>query len=129
MLVTPNIVEAASLQELSELVGFEVRAEFSLPFEAEETVYRAYWNELAEVAYSGGEHTAIYRQSLGTGDLSGDYTPYSDTAEITAGHRHITLKGDNGVYVLAIWTDGEYAFSLSVSPGLAESGWRESLSR
>lgn len=67
MLTVPDIVEAASLQELSGLVGFEVTESFSLPFRAEKTAYRAYWSEMAEVEYSGGGCTATYRQSQGTG--------------------------------------------------------------
>ena len=39
VLTVPNIVEAASLQELSGLVGFEVTTEFSLPFEVEKITY------------------------------------------------------------------------------------------
>lgn len=124
VLTVPDIVEAASLDELSGLVGFEVTADFSLPFEAEETTYRAYWGELAEVEYRGGGCTATYRQSLGTGDNSGDYNTYGDTKVITVNGTEVTLKGEDGVYVLALWTDGTYAGSLVLSPGAEESGWQ-----
>lgn len=127
VLTVPNIVEAASLPALSELVGFEVSEQFSLPFEIETATYLSYWNELAEIRYRSGEHSATYRQSPGDGDNSGDYTVYSDTAEITGNDRTVTLKGTNGVYVLALWTDGRYTFSLSLSPGLTEEGWRSCL--
>ena len=123
VLIVPNIVEAASLHELSELVGFEVTTEFSLPFEAEKAAYCSYWNEMAEIKYSGEEASATYRQFPGTDDPSGDYNAYSDTTEIAVNDLNVTLKGNDGSYVLAIWTDGTYAYSLSVSPGVSAERW------
>lgn len=32
----------------------------------------------------------------------------------------MTLKGENGDYTLAIWTDGQYAYSISVTAPLAQ---------
>lgn len=123
VLIVPNIVEAASLHELSELVGFEVTTEFSLPFESEKITYCSYWNEMAEIKYSGEEASATYRQSLGTDDHSGDYNTYGDTTEIAVNDLNVTLKGNDGTYVLAIWTDGIYTYSLSVSPGVLAEDW------
>ena len=126
---TPNIVEANSIQDLSALVGFEVTEEFSLPFEVEERTYCSYWNELAEITYSGKGHSAVFRQSLGTDDCSGDYNTYHDITEIIVSGLNITLKGNDGIYVLAIWTDGIYAYSLSLSPGAEKNVWQNSLNR
>lgn len=123
VLTVPNIEEAASIEELSELVGFDVATDFSLPFEAKEIVYCSYWNEMAQIEYSGEGCTATYRQSLGTDDNSGDYNVYGDTVEINVNSRTVTLKGDSGAYVLAVWTDGAYAYSLSVSSGISVEDW------
>ena len=123
VLTVPNIVEAASIEELSELVGFEVTADFSLPFEAKEITCCSYWNEMAQIEYRNGEYSATYRQSQGTDDNSGDYNIYSDTVEITVNDRIVTLKGNDGAYVLAVWTDGTYAYSLSVSSGVSAKNW------
>lgn len=123
VLTVPDIVEAASIEELSELVGFEVTADFSLPFEVKETVYSSYWNEMAQIQYTGEAQTATYRQSLGTEDNSGDYNVYGDTAVIPVNGIDVTLKGSGGAYVLAVWTDGTYAYSLSVSSGISAEDW------
>lgn len=127
VLTAPNIEEAASIEELSELVGFEVATDFSLPFEAKEIVCRSYWDEMAQIEYSGEGYAATYRQSLGTDDNSGDYNVYGDTVEITVNGRTVTLKGDSGAYVLAMWTDGTYSYSLSISPGVPAEDWRNIL--
>lgn len=124
----PSIEEAASLQELSELVGFDVEMGSALPFEPEETTYCSYWNELAQIQYSGQGRTATYRQSAGTEDNSGDYTDYDDVVEVTAGGLPVTLKGGGGVYVLAVWTDGTFSYSLQLSQGAPKSGWIDMIS-
>ena len=128
VVTVPSIVEAGSLQELSQQIGFEVTERFDLPFNAEETSYMSYWGELAELHYSGEEQTAVYRQSIGTEDNSGDYDAYKDVTEITVNEMNITLKGNDGIYTLAVWTDGEYSYSLSLSSGVSENSWRSSLS-
>lgn len=118
-----NIVEAVSLEELSKLVGFEVTVDFSLPFKIEKTAYSSYWNEMAQIEYNGGEYSVIYRQSQGTDDNSGDYNIYNDITEITIDSRNITLKGDDNIYVLAVWTNGTYSYSMSISPGVSKDDW------
>ncbi len=120
----PKIEEAASLAELSKLVGFEVDGGAAMPFEPEETTYCSYWNELAQVQYSGQGQTATYRQSAGTADNSGDYTVYGDVAEVMVNGLPVTLKGDGGAYVLALWTDGRFSYSLRLSQGVAEAEWQ-----
>lgn len=124
VLTVPDIEEAGSLQELSKLVGFEVTEDFALPFAAQEAVYCSYWNEMAQIQYTGTGQTATYRQSLGTDDNSGDHNTYGGTVEITVDNRTVTLKGTNGAYVLAIWTDGTYSYSLSISAGFSTEDWR-----
>lgn len=122
--VVSPIREAASLEELSGLVGFEVETGFALPFEPEEITYCSYWNELAQIQYSGRGQAATYRQSAGAADNSGDCTAYGDVAELKAGGLPVTLKGDEGAYVLAVWADGTFSYSLRLSQGLTESEWQ-----
>lgn len=123
----PQIEDASSLAELSRLVGFEVDTGFTLPFTPEETAYCSYWNELAQIQYSGGGQTATYRQSAGTQDNSGDYTNYTAAVSLSCGGLSVTLKGEDGAYTLAVWTDGTYSYSLSLSQGLSQAQWADVL--
>lgn len=120
----PQIEEAASLQELSGLVGFEVTEEFILPFAAEKISYVSYWKELAEVNYEGGGQSAAFRKSVGTSDNSGDYTTYSTEAEISAKGWTVALRGEGETYSLAVWTDGAYSYSLRLSQAISKEAWR-----
>ena len=118
-----DIVEPDSAAALSAAVGFEVN-DIGLPFTPEQTEYISYWHELAEIDYTGAGKTARYRKAAGTEDCSGDYNVYTDVTEFEAGSITVTLKGDAGQYTLAIWTDGSYSYSLSLSDGLSLSYWQ-----
>lgn len=123
VLDSQGIEEVASLEELSKLVGFEIKEDFSLPFEVTERSYVSYWNDLAEIDYAGEGQSAVYRQSPGTEENSGDYTPYSQSVALKLDGRTVTLKGDQDAFPLALWTEGGYAYSLRLSKALSAEDW------
>lgn len=128
VIAAPGTEEVSSLAELSERVGFAVRAEFALPFSVESTSYCASWGTMAEVRYTGEGQTALFRQSPGREDNSGDYNSYPDIVEIDISGQTVTLRGDGGEYSLAVWTDGSYSYSLSLSLGVSAPAWQAVLS-
>jgi hypothetical protein len=79
----PEIVEYSSLSELSEAIGFSVKEAQNVPFEVEKVQYNAYGKELGEIEYIGENNTLTIRVSAFKGDISGDYSVYSDTKNIT----------------------------------------------
>lgn len=119
-----DIVEAASAEELSKVVGFEVKDISALPFAVEKRTYTAYFQDVAEIRYDGDEQTAIFRKSIGTEDNSGDYNSYDAVEEISVGTISVTLKGTPDLYTLAVWFDGGYSYSLQLSKGISETEWR-----
>lgn len=116
-----GIAEAASVQELSQLVGFEVTDIPDLPFDVEQVSYTVLWEKLAQITYTGMEQTLTFRKSAGQEDNSGDYTVYQNVQEKTVGGNSVTLKGDGNTYCLVVWTDGEFAYSLRFGTGVSES--------
>ena len=119
-----GIVEYESDEALSKAVNFTVSDVKTLPFDATKTDYLSYWGKMAEIAYTGADgQSAVYRKSLGSDDNSGDYNVYASTEEITVDSLTIELKGNSEVYTLACWTDGTYAYSLSLSSGVNAAEW------
>mgnify|MGYP000579819928 FL=1 len=78
-----SVTQASSLQELSQLVGFQVEELGDLPFAVTETEYQAYPGGLAEVIYLGETQSVTLRKLAGDGDPSGDYSAYSNTLVLT----------------------------------------------
>lgn len=119
-----DIVEVDTIEALSEEVGFPVNEMSYLPFRAESTVYIAYWKEMAEITYTGDGQTAVYRKGTGSRDISGDYNTYNSEIEMSIDNCDVTLKGNDAVYSLAIWSDGDYSYSLSFGEGKTEEEWK-----
>jgi len=118
-----GIVEVSSVEALSETVDFEVVEPGNLPFKPENVVYTSYWAEMAEIVYTNGEQTAVFRKGIGSDDVSGDYNSYELTGKISVNNINVTLKGNDEAYTLAIWTDGAFAYSLALSEEIDETAW------
>lgn len=127
--IANGIIECDSVEELSEKVGFPVYdlEKGILPFKADTTEYYSYWEELAEIEYTGSDGDyAVYRKEEGNEDPSGDYNEYSVKKVISLNDIQITLKGDKS-YNLAIWTYEGYSYSLYLSEGVSENEFRDIL--
>ncbi|SFP48892.1 hypothetical protein SAMN05216343_10852 [Oscillibacter sp. PC13] len=126
--VIPDIVTCDSAEALSQAVGFSIQDIEALPFQPETRTYTVYWKTLAEISYTSSSASADYRKSPGSEDNSGDYTAYAAETELDANGCAVTLKGDGDTYALAVWSDGTYAYSLRLSPGLSADEWTPILS-
>lgn len=118
-----GIVEVASVRELSQAVGFDVDDLNNLPFTPEQTAYLSYWQEMAEIVYTGEGWTATYRKAPGIADVSGDSNEYTAETVIQVDGQSVALRGTGEAYVLAIWNDGDYAYSLALSQGIPDDQW------
>ena len=122
-MIANGMVEVTSKEELSEAVGFPVKSAQSLPFFPQSIYYTSYWGEMAQIDYANGGSTACFRQSLGEEDNSGDWDEYPAKESFTVNGCAVTLKGEADSYTLAIWSDGTYSYSLSLSAGQPASVW------
>lgn len=127
--VIPNLQEASSAQALSALVGFSVSDLEALPFLVEQSIYTAYGDTLAQIRCEGDSQWALFRKSTGTEDNSGDYAAYAAQTSYNLDDLTVTLKGDaEQSYVLAVWTDGDYSYSLRLSQPLTSEQWNQVIS-
>ena len=127
--VVPNLQEVSSAQALSALVGFSVSDLKALPFLVEQSTYTAYGDTLAQIRCEGDSQWALFRKSAGTEDNSGDYTTYTAQTSYDLDGLSVTLKGEaDQSYVLALWTDGSYSYSLRLSQPLTVEQWNQVIS-
>ena len=124
-MIANGMVEVTSRDELSEAVGFPVKSANALPFFPQSIYYTSYWGDMAQIDYANGGSTACFRQSLGEEDNSGDWNEYPAQESLTVNGCAVTLKGEANSYTLAIWQDGTYSYSLSLSAGQPASVWAE----
>lgn len=117
---TASIETCKSINELSRRMGFKVFGLYDFPFEVKSTEYTSYFDELAQITYRGADNEISYRQSArgDETDNSGDYNEYPDVITTELSGLPLILKGENGNYVLAIWYDNDFCYSISTEVGL-----------
>lgn len=120
-----DIVDAATLEEISGMVGFEIAEVTGLPFTPEKESYTAFGTDMAQITYEGEGQSCTFRKSMGSEDNSGDYNTYSTVEEIPVGEVTATLKGTADGFTLAIWSNGAYSYSLQLSGGLTAAEWEQ----
>lgn len=120
-----GIEECSSAEELSEKLGFTVSDLKELPFDDHTAEYSLYFGEFAQIDYISGSETVSYRKIKGDEDISGDYNVYDDVKEITAGGVSVTIRGNGGIYCVAVWQKDGYSYSISDYSGLSEQAFAD----
>ena len=113
-------IDCSSLAEASQVAGFGVRVPESVG-DYDRTSISAIDGELIDILYESGDDTIRVRKGVGTEDISGDYNSYAETAVFQVDGMDVTMKGDCGRVSLAVWTSGEYTYSVSASAGMSRT--------
>lgn len=126
VMIANGMEEVANAQALADAVGFPVSEAAVLPFEPTAVHYTSYWGQMAQITYEADDQSAELRKSPGTEENSGDWTEYPAAEQLTVGTLDVQLRGDaQDVYTLAVWTDGQYAYSLRLSQGQNAEVWQQ----
>ena len=110
--------------DAAQAAGFDLAVpdEISGCSEKSYRVLSAAGDVMFEIIYASGEdETARIRKAPGADDVSGDYNEYAETETVDAGGVSVTMKGENGLVKLAIWTNGDYSYALSVENAIGQS--------
>lgn len=109
-----SVEEVESMQQATELTGFTMRIpEGKTPY-TEKTI-SVIGEDMIEVAYSKEEPFAVgysIRKARAEGDISGDYTEYTESKEVDSEGRKVTLKGEAGRYSLALWEENGFSYAV-----------------
>ena len=115
-----SIEEVASMQQATELTGFTMRIpEGKAPY-TEKTI-SVIGEDMIEVSYSKEEPFAVgysIRKARAEGDISGDYTEYTESKEVDSEGRKVTLKGEAGRYSLALWEENGFSYAVKAQEKL-----------
>lgn len=69
----------------------------------------AWEDTMIQVFYGEDGDDLFIRKAAGDGDISGDYNEYTQVETVDG----VTLKGENDVFSLALWTKDGYTYSVS----------------
>ena len=115
-----SIEGVTSMQQATELTGFTMSIpEGKAPY-TEKTI-SVIGEDMIEVAYSKEEPFAVgysIRKARAEGDISGDYTEYTESKEVDSKGRKVTLKGEAGTYSLALWEENGFSYAVKAQEKL-----------
>lgn len=117
--VVNPIKEYSTFAELQKAVDFTITLPPLLPTGYQPAAYSTISGTLAQVIYRNDKDAKIlYRMERGNKDISGDYTVYKTTEELTYGDVIVTVKGSKTVAKLATWSKDDISYSLSLENGV-----------
>lgn len=110
----PNpFVDCDTLTDAAALAGFDIIVPDSVEGFESKTI-SAIENETIQVMYFHGDDEIYIRKVTGEEDCSGDYNEYSEEKTVTIGDREVTLRGNNGKVMVAVWIEDGYSYSIGV---------------
>lgn len=113
----PNpFTEYSSIDEAVKAVGLEISVPDSIDGYADRIIRVDPDHKMIEVIYKNSDDAEIrIRKAVGSEDVSGDYTKYAQSSATTIGDLNVTMKGANDKVSVAVWTNGDYAYSITCS--------------
>ena len=110
--------------DAAQAAGFDLTVpdEISGCTEKSYRVLNAEGDVMFEIIYASGEDEAArIRKAPGADDISGDYNEYAETETVDVDGMRVTMKGEGGLVLLAVWTNGDYSYALSVENAINRS--------
>lgn len=110
----PNpFVDCETLADAAALAGFDIIVPDSVDG-YEERAITAMENDMIQVLYLHGDDQVCIRKAVGEEECSGDYNAYFEEKTVTVGDKEVTLRGNNGKVMVAVWSEGGYSYSIGV---------------
>lgn len=113
--------EYTSMEEAAQAAGFDLSVPDSIDGLEKTAIRVDEEGKLFEVIYGGEDEKIVIRKAEGNEDVSGDYTEYGQINTVSVANSEITMKGNNDKVNVAIWTNGDYSYSITSSAGLKKT--------
>lgn len=115
----PNpFTDRATLAEAAAVTGFPMSCPDTLEGYPQRMI-QTMNEEMIQVIYQNGDRSITVRKEAGSGDISGDYTQYPQAEIVKVGSCAVTMRGENGLILAAVWENGGYAYSVTAGDGMS----------
>ena len=109
----------ATLDELSEAVGYSVNTPMYLPGKDYTTTYSDLGEGVAEIVYQNSGQKIVFTMVNQPGqDLLGDLSEYPEQYESTCRGYSVPLYGKDGVAYVSQWSENNKTFAMSFAVGV-----------
>ena len=109
-----------TLEDAAKAVGFGLDAPEKVNGSSRQCI-QTMDSGMIQVFYGDEDHEVLIRKAPGSEDISGDYNIYTQVKTADANGTVVTMKGEDSLVHLAIWTSGGYTYSISARAGMSEA--------
>lgn len=113
--------DAASADELMELVGYSFKLPRYIPEEYKSVSYSLLFGSLVQIEYESDNGSITYRTEQANEDISGDYNSHDITNVEKINGINVIIKGSDNLFYTAIWEENDYSYAVSVQNGIEKS--------
>lgn len=107
-----------TLADAAKEVGFEISIPDSMQG-FDKCVYRANKEgNMLEVIFQNGDEEIRFRKAAGDGDISGNYSEFSEEEDVDIDGTTVTMKGSENKANVATWNKDGYSYSIDSTAGL-----------
>ena len=110
-------VVVASAQELTEKTGILIKDIEPIAEKADKTSYQIYPSNLVEIVYEIDGDTFRLRKSEGRKELFENIAEYPEAKKLLFNQTDTTIRGLEGKYYVAEWTDKTYSYAMEFEAG------------
>ncbi len=110
----------ATLSEAAKAAGFDLTVPEKVNGSPRQNI-QTMDGGMIQVFYGDEENQICIRKAPGNEDISGDYNSYAQVTNVDIDGTSVTMKGENNTLHLAIWTSGEYTYSISARAGMSRT--------
>ena len=107
-----------TMNEAAQIAGFSMELPASVPSWVSSSMIRAVESSMIEVLYEGEDQQLTVRKAIGTENISGDHSVYSELSTEEVNGYTVTLKGDEGKVMVATWSNSGYTYAVHTAAGL-----------
>lgn len=115
----PNpFTDHAALEDAAKAVEFDL----AIPEEVNSSPRRNIQTmdgKMIQVFYGDEDQEVCIRTAPGSEDISGNFNSYTQVKTMDVNGSAVTMKGENGLVHLAIWTSDGYTYSISARAGMS----------
>ena len=111
-------ITCETMNDAAQVAGFSMELPKNLPEWVQSSTIRAVESSMIEVVYQGEQEQLTLRKGIGTQDISGDYSVYSETSTKDINGCPVTLKGYSEKVMVATWSSGDYTYAVQAADGL-----------
>ena len=117
----PNpFTDHTALEDAAKAVGFELSVPEKVSGSSRQCI-QTMDSGMIQVFYGDEDHEVLIRKAPGSEDISGDYNVYTQVKTADVNGTAVTMKGEDSLVHLAIWTGGGYTYSVSARAGMSEA--------